>query len=1081
INHESRDLEEEIIPATTSMLIRRADWIQQFTKDTTIPSEQEISNYLRNESQSSPHCQLTKPSFFWTQFALSGMNLVTVPLPLLQTNQIIRRTPACHLDLRKVRNPQDTRHLTTLAKLKQKWRPSVSVIVPYYNVPHPHWLIETLMCLSMQSFVDFEIIIVDDGSRKGHISRLLLDEMSEIVKQSNGWWDSTTYPKTTIPPRARLFEDVEFDSTLPRTPTNTPPKASTNETKQLPLSIPFRIIRHTNNLGLSEARNTGVRVARGHLVTFLDPDDLITPTALEKLTLASITSVEKPLRNSDSVIAFVHPGGIVHFQEDFINITKNQPPTIKTTKEVYTAYSPTQLLNENTLTSMAIISKQHYIKAGGMCPRTTLHYFEDYDFWLRMLGMGMVGTTVREPLFWYRRHGLGQSTGIAKASERDAASGGFGIRGMVRFWKRMMKGEEESEKRRSESVSKSATEEPWRFELRRNNPLVYGDVTPHDAKEFLKFRDEGNPKFATFMQCHRRFDPVDYEIWPYLSSFAEWRREFMKSYGESLKLAAGSDKFDLVEREYRVIYPPHIFPYNLRHLSSLTSPTAESSVAYMIPWMVTGGADLYDAHVVKSLSDQHLNKQHNHQIHTTLLVARHIESHPWSKMYHNNVNERLTNDTNSANRILDYIVESRFVSMVVNSRTIAGYDAFERWGKEVNITVGGADDDNGNRVCGINVNDANCVSMKTELGRPHLRDHLVNVLGHGDAILGRVGKDRGIPLLSSEAEKIRVAEPPLDLEEWVQSCRAMWLDHAETGHDEFDDQLWEDLISPTVHFIGRLDEQKDPWMWVDVSVRAAEILMDRREEYAKKLKLDGILPAPILNIVGSGALEAVIQKRLRLARASGKLQFTEDRELDVGTQASQKSNRQIPLVAMQPSVPHNRIADTVLASKTRHWNSVTLLTSGWEGLPIVVMESLGVGVPVITTNCGGIREVMEWEGWPWLNDNAGDDNVGNLTLGRVMDIDCGGGTGSDRNARNHVVELMASEVAGIWESVEKATLQVLAKGGATESGPKFSKKAYLKQVLGLRRRRWRASEGFRTMFGAEEFRRRWRDDVERHL
>jgi glycosyltransferase involved in cell wall biosynthesis len=40
-------------------------------------------------------------------------------------------------------------------------------------------------------------------------------------------------------------------------------------------------IRHQENLGLSGARNTGIRAARGDYVTFVDDDDLLTPDRLE--------------------------------------------------------------------------------------------------------------------------------------------------------------------------------------------------------------------------------------------------------------------------------------------------------------------------------------------------------------------------------------------------------------------------------------------------------------------------------------------------------------------------------------------------------------------------------------------------------------------------------------------------------------------------------------------------------------------------------------------------------------------------------------------------------------------------------
>ncbi|EFA96640.1 glycosyltransferase [Hoylesella timonensis] len=48
-------------------------------------------------------------------------------------------------------------------------------------------------------------------------------------------------------------------------------------------SINFKFVEHEKNKGLSEARNTGIKMATGHYYFFLDSDDAIPPTSIEKL------------------------------------------------------------------------------------------------------------------------------------------------------------------------------------------------------------------------------------------------------------------------------------------------------------------------------------------------------------------------------------------------------------------------------------------------------------------------------------------------------------------------------------------------------------------------------------------------------------------------------------------------------------------------------------------------------------------------------------------------------------------------------------------------------------------------------
>lgn len=101
-------------------------------------------------------------------------------------------------------------------------RPLISVIIPIYNVEA--YLRECLNSVISQTYGNWECIMVDDAST---------DESARIAE--------------------------EFCNADPR----------------------FRLLRHTQNRGLSAARNTGLDNAAGVLVTFVDSDDFIDARMLE--------------------------------------------------------------------------------------------------------------------------------------------------------------------------------------------------------------------------------------------------------------------------------------------------------------------------------------------------------------------------------------------------------------------------------------------------------------------------------------------------------------------------------------------------------------------------------------------------------------------------------------------------------------------------------------------------------------------------------------------------------------------------------------------------------------------------------
>lgn len=120
----------------------------------------------------------------------------------------------------------------------------VSIIVPIYNVaPYLRKCVDSLLA---QDIADYEIILVDDGSTDD--SGAIADE---IVREAigNGQW--------------AIDNETNCQSPIAHSPT-------------------LRVI-HQSNAGLSAARNTGIAVAQGDYIMFVDSDDYLQPNTLGAL------------------------------------------------------------------------------------------------------------------------------------------------------------------------------------------------------------------------------------------------------------------------------------------------------------------------------------------------------------------------------------------------------------------------------------------------------------------------------------------------------------------------------------------------------------------------------------------------------------------------------------------------------------------------------------------------------------------------------------------------------------------------------------------------------------------------------
>jgi glycosyltransferase involved in cell wall biosynthesis len=126
-----------------------------------------------------------------------------------------------------------------------------------------------------------------------------------------------------------------------------------------------------------------------------------------------------------------------------------------------------------------------------------------------------------------------------------------------------------------------------------------------------------------------------------------------------------------------------------------------------------------------------------------------------------------------------------------------------------------------------------------------------------------------------------------------------------------------DARGPLV-FAGRLVEQKNPTMLVEV---------------LSLLRGEGVR----LLVIGDGPLGAAMRARAEALDVLDRIEFC-------------------------GALPHEAALEAIARG------AVLLLPSLWEGLPIVLLEAMAIGVPVVASAVGGVPEVVEHEGTGLLVD-----------------------------------------------------------------------------------------------------------------
>lgn len=196
--------------------------------------------------------------------------------------------------------------------------PIVSVIIPCYN--SSKYIIETLDSVYQQTYRNIEVVIIDDGSK---------DNSVEIIQNY-------------ISSKAN-----------------------------------FRLIIQENT-GQSIARSNAVEKSNGEFLFFLDSDDKIEKTYIQKC----IEAFEK-----DSNL------GIVYAKAKYFDA--------KNSEWKLPEFNIKKFLLGNSIHISALIKREDFLKVGGFDKNLT--FYEDWDLFISIIKLGRKAHRINEFLFFYRQ------------------------------------------------------------------------------------------------------------------------------------------------------------------------------------------------------------------------------------------------------------------------------------------------------------------------------------------------------------------------------------------------------------------------------------------------------------------------------------------------------------------------------------------------------------------------------------------------------------------------------------------------------------------------------------------------------
>ncbi len=258
-----------------------------------------------------------------------------------------------------------------------------SAIVPLFN--KSAYIEKCLRSIINQTCQDFEIIVVNDGSTDDGA-----EKVEKIILQLKEKKQEQSHDEGTV-----VLKDITIDQQNE--------KAAEKDVitkKSITGNIDFRLINQAN-LGVSTARNNGVKAAKSEYIAFLDADDWWEPTYLAEMENLIKTFPDAGIygcsyyivRNQHKRLATI--GVESNFGKGILNYCKT--------------YSKTLCMP--LWTCATIITKKLFVSNKGFNP--SLKLGEDFDLWIR-LALKYPVAFLNKPLVNYNQDVALETRGVSR-------------------------------------------------------------------------------------------------------------------------------------------------------------------------------------------------------------------------------------------------------------------------------------------------------------------------------------------------------------------------------------------------------------------------------------------------------------------------------------------------------------------------------------------------------------------------------------------------------------------------------------------------------------------------------------------